>query len=131
MRWTPGSSRANVEDRRGQRMGIGARGFGLGGGAILLILSLLLGRNLFEDVGTAPVTTESPGAVAPVSETPEEANLREFSTYVLNDVQQTWATVLPKYGTQYRDAKLVLFRDAVQSGCGSAQSASWLASSRH
>jgi predicted metalloprotease len=31
--------------------------------------------------------------------------------------------VLPKYGAQYRDAKLVLFRDAVNSGCGVAQSA--------
>jgi uncharacterized protein len=123
MRWTPGSSRANIEDRRGQRMSIGGRGLGLGGGAILLILSLLFGRNLFEDAGTGPVTTEADGTVAPVTESPEEARLSEFVAFVLNDVQQTWATVLPKYGTPYRDARLVLFRDAVQSGCGSAQAA--------
>jgi uncharacterized protein len=123
MRWTPGSSRANIEDRRGQRMSIGGRGLGLGGGAILLILSLLFGRNLFEDAGTGQVTTEADGAVAPVTETPEEARLSDFVAFVLNDVQETWATVLPKYGTQYRDARLVLFRDAVQSGCGSAQAA--------
>src|SRR5688500_19808864 len=34
-----------------------------------------------------------------------------------------WGEILPKYGGQYRDAKLVLFRDYVQSGCGTGQSA--------
>src|SRR5687767_5883414 len=37
MRWTRGGSTRNVEDRRGQRMGLGG-GLGLGGGVIGLIL---------------------------------------------------------------------------------------------
>ena len=124
MRWTPGSSRADIEDRRGQRMSIGGRGLGLGGGAILLILSLLFGRNLFDDTTVSDPATAAPsGAAAPVAESPEEARLSDFVAFVLNDVQQTWATVLPKYGTPYHKARLVLFRDAVQSGCGSAQAA--------
>jgi len=126
MRWTPGQRSSNIEDRRGQRMSIGARGLGLGGGAILLILSLLLGRNLFEDtgVGSGPVPSTSSGEVGgPVAETPEEAQLVQFMSFVLDDAQATWARVLPKYGAQYRDAKLVLFRDAVESGCGVAESA--------
>jgi len=34
-----------------------------------------------------------------------------------------WGNVLPKYGTQYRPAKLVLFRGATETGCGVGQSA--------
>ena len=124
MRWTPGGRSTNIEDRRGAG-GLGLGGMGLGGGIILLVLSLLFGRNLFNDVGAgAPDSTATAaGDVAPVNETPEEANLVQFVSFVLDDVQATWAKILPRYGERYRDAKLVLFRDAVQSGCGIAQSA--------
>ena len=102
----------------------GGRGLGLGGGAILLVLSLLFGRNLFDDVGVGgPATTTAGGDVAPASESPEEAQRVQFVSFVLDDAQSTWTQVLPNYGARYHDAKLVLFRDAVQSGCGVAESA--------
>ena len=118
MRWTRGGSTRNVEDRRGQRMGMGG-GLGLGGGVIGLILALLFGGDILGGGGGA--TTTSGGDVAPVSETAEEEERRELSIFVLNDAQEVWARVLPKYGDQYRDAKLVLFREATQSGCGVGQ----------
>jgi uncharacterized protein len=124
MRWNPGGMSRNVEDRRGMRMG-GAGGMGLGGGLILLVLSLIFGRNFFEDVGSGPVTTQSAGGeVAPINETPEEKERVQFVSFVLDDVQDTWAKLLPQMGAQYPEAKLVLFRDLVQSACGTAQSAS-------
>jgi predicted metalloprotease len=55
-----------------------------------------------------------PGAPAA---SPEEESLVDFVSFVLDDVQSTWQGLLPGY----RDAKLVLFRDAVESGCGFAQ----------
>ena len=127
MKWTPGGSRANVEDRRGARGGVGRAGMGLGGGAVLLILSLIFGRDFVSGSGAVPggtVTTTANGEAAPVNETPEERERVEFVTFVLNDAQETWARVLPAAGgPQYQDARLVLFRDAVDSGCGAAQSA--------
>ena len=136
MRWTPGGSNANIEDRRGMGGGggfrLGGGGMGIGGAVIVLVLSLLFGRNLFDDTGgtvgvdpgTTPTTTTANGDVAPVNSTPEEERLVQFVTFVLNDVQDTWRQVLPRAaGVPYRDAKLVLFRDAVQSGCGNAPSA--------
>jgi uncharacterized protein len=125
MRWTPGGESSNIEDRRGQRLSIGGRGLGLGGAAVVLILSLIFGHNFFNDIGAAsgPETTTAGGEVRPVNETPEERRLVQFVSFVLDDVQSTWRGILPKYGADYRDAKLVLFRDAVQSGCGVAQSA--------
>jgi predicted metalloprotease len=126
MKWTPGGSRANIEDRRGAR-GVGRAGVGLGGGAVLLILSLIFGRDFISGSGAAPggtITTTANGEAAPVNETPAERERVEFVTYVLNDVQSVWNRVLPAAGgPQYQDARLVLFRDAVESGCGVAQAA--------
>jgi predicted metalloprotease len=120
MRWTPGGSSRNVEDRRGQS-GFGRAGFGIGGGLVLLVLSLVFGR----DFVTGSTPDGGAGAVAngEVVSTPEEDRLVQFVTFVLNDVQDTWRKQLSDRRVPYEDAKLVLFRDATQSGCGTAQSA--------
>lgn len=125
MKWTPGRQSRNIEDRRGAG-GVGmGRGVGLGGGALLLVLSLLLGRNLFEEVQPAPGgSVAAPGGNAtPISETPEERERAQFVSFVLDDAQATWARIFQASGGQYQDAKLVLFRNAVESGCGVAESA--------
>ena len=118
MKWNDLGRSSNIEDRRG--MGGGRVGMGIGGTAVLLVLSLLFGRNLFDEV-PATTTTET-GELAPADSAREEPEVR-FVSFVLDDAQQTWANVLPKYGTQYRDAKLVLFRGATQTGCGTGQTA--------
>ena len=121
MRWTRGSSNRNVIDRRGQGIGLGG-GMGIGGGVIGLILALIFGGDILGGGGDPGVaTTTSSGDVAPVNEGADEAERREFVTFVLNDVQEVWARTLPKYGDQYRDAKLVLFREATRSACGVGQ----------
>jgi predicted metalloprotease len=100
---------------------------GLGGGAVLLVLSLLFGHNFFNDVAPGG---EGAGAgvgveadAPPATETPEEHQRALFVSFVLDDVQSTWAKIFTSSGEQYRDAKLVLFRNATESGCGVAQSA--------
>ena len=60
---------------------------------------------------------------APIHDAVEE-ELVEFVSFVLDDNQAVWAQLLPEMGQRYRDAKLVLFRDVVQSACGFAQAAS-------
>ena len=47
----------------------------------------------------------------------------QFISFVLDDVQHTWEKLLPQTGARYRHAKLVLFRDAIESACGSAETA--------
>jgi predicted metalloprotease len=42
---------------------------------------------------------------------------------VLDDAQATWGRIFADAGQQYRDAKLVVFKDATQSSCGIGQSA--------
>ena len=129
MRWDRGSSNRNIEDRRGQSVGGGGGfrmggGMGLGGLVLMLVLSLVFGRNFF-DGGGSTVPSQSTGEVgAPVQESATEAETRDFVTYVLNNAQDRWKVLLPQhFNTQYQDARLVLFRGAVESGCGAAQSA--------
>jgi predicted metalloprotease len=101
-------------------------GPGLGvGGVVLLVLSLLFGQNLFEGTSESPATATSDGTVNSDSldRTPEEREVRQFISFVLDDAQQVWQQLLPRYGAQYKDARLVLFRQGVRSACGDMPSA--------
>jgi uncharacterized protein len=127
MRWTPGGRSKNVEDLRGRRgfgggLSIG-KGMGVGGTLLVLILALLFGGDIFSGGGGGGVPTTATEQRGSIEETPEERRMVEFVSFVLDDAQRVWADILPRYGGQYRDARLVLFRDYVQSGCGTGQSA--------
>lgn len=120
MRWTPGGDRGNLEDRRGMG-GIG-KGLGIGGTVIVLALSLLTGRNLFQDLGVQPGTG---GTTAPMTaqDSARQEQQVDFVVDVLNDAQNTWQQTLTQNGQEFRPAKLVLFRNSTQSGCGVGQAA--------
>jgi uncharacterized protein len=120
MRWSPGHRSTNVEDRRGGggRFVRGAGGMGIGTLVLLLILSLVFKRDFFSLVGAGGVGTET-AAGPPAATTPEEEKLVSFVSFVLDDAQKIWQQRIPSY----RPAKLVLFRDAVQSACGFAEAA--------
>jgi len=127
MRWTPGGESPNIEDRRGSR-GIGFAPAGIGGTVILLILSLVFGRDFVSGGGggeNAPTGGTSGGQVAPpVDQSPAEAKEVQFVSFVLDSAQATWSRILPEtMNRPWRDAKLVLFRNATQTGCGIGQAA--------
>jgi uncharacterized protein len=122
MRWTPGGVSSDIEDRRGSSgFNIGGAPMGIGGAIVLLILSAIFGRNLFTGVGGSPDAVQ-PRAAAdqPVAQSPEEQKEVQFVSFVIDDVQGTWEKTLP----DYRHARVVLFRDATESACGFAQTAS-------
>jgi len=88
---------------------------------VVLALSLLFGRNLFSDLGVEPGVAS--GAPMSAADSAREEPEVQFVSFILDDVQNTWSTILPKYGTQFSPARLVLFRNSTDSGCGPAQSA--------
>jgi uncharacterized protein len=116
MKHEAGYRSADVEDRRGARRGVGMK-VGLGGTVILALLSLVLGKDLLRGLsGAESGPTRAPDA--------EEQRDFEFVSQVLDDNQAVWARLLPdQAGQPYRKAKLVVFHDAVESACGSADSA--------
>jgi uncharacterized protein len=96
---------------------------GIGGGIIVLILSLLFGR----DFGTGPSTTPNPdsaaGTVAPIEQSPMEARQAQLVSFVLDTAQVTWSHLVPQtWGVPWQDAKLVLYRQATPTACGVGQS---------
>jgi hypothetical protein len=105
----------------------GRGGIGLGGVVLVLAIAYFTGQNPLSllagiDDGSGampPDVAASVGAGAPVQESAAEAERADFMSFVLDDAQATWQRLLPGY----RDAKLVLFRDGVRSGCGNAESA--------
>jgi predicted metalloprotease len=113
------------------------RKFGIVGIVVLMGLFAVFGRG-FGGGGSAPApapgdartggqSAVSTGEVARsggIRTTPEEEKLVDFVSFVLDNSQQRWATLAPQQlGTQYRPARLVLFREAVATGCGNAPSA--------
>ncbi len=133
MRWDRNYESSNVEDRRSEG-GAGLGGFGGGGGfplwgifalagrfgwkgiliALLLVGGLMYGGNLCG--GSEP----QQNLTAPTSQTSAGDNeLVHVVGFVLDDVNKTWREQLP----DYHDTKLVLFRNAIGSACGTATTA--------
>lgn len=125
MRWNPGGVSSDIEDRRGGgggfggfRMG-GGGGLGIGGILLALVLSVIFGQDFFSVIGGgggAPATATRDRA----ADAREEPLVVNTISPVLDDAQAFWSQQL---GPRYERSKLVLFRDAVRSGCGMADSA--------
>ena len=121
MRWTPGD-RSNVDDYRGRSgFGMGGGALGLGGFVLLLVLSWATGVNWFALMGTGDSSRGTAvGTSGQVASSPTEEREVDFVDAVMRDVQSTWQSLLPD---RYEATRVVLFRDAVNSACGFAQSA--------
>src|SRR5215217_7247495 len=124
MRWQRGRSSGNTIDARGSRMPGGRvavpGGLGLVGVLVFVAFQLLSGGSGFAVPSAFDDGAQAPGGSAIPAEQDPERDLRDFSEYVFDSTQSTWAKT---FGGGYRDAKLYLYRGAVSTGCGSASSA--------
>lgn len=110
---------ANVDDRRGKKMGAG---LGIGGAIIVGIIALLLGKDPSDAIQNLNINdTQTESAYTP---TAEEEELASFTKKILAGTEDVWTAEFRKMGKTYKAPKLVLFTDAVQSGCGGASSSS-------
>jgi len=129
MKWTPGGDSGDIEDRRAESGGGGGFQFGgihigIGGAIVLAILSFVFKTNLFALLGSGGGDSGAAVSQPDPARTAAEKPMVDFVTFVLNDAQSTWTTILPQQtGDPYHHAKLVLFRNATESGCGGAQAA--------
>lgn len=122
MLWQGRRESSNVEDRRG----IGAGGLAVGGGiigVIAIVLNLLLGGDPSQIPPELLPGQQQGTQLSPEADSAD--NLRaHFVKVVLAETEDVWTTLFQQRGQRYPPPTLVLFRNATQSGCGSASSAS-------
>ena len=116
MRWTPGD-RSNVEDLRGRRV-VGGVPLGIGGLLLVAALSYFTGTDFLSMLGGGGGATQVEDG--PVQSTPAEEQMVLFVDAVAKDTQDTWQRLL---GSRYEPTRVTVFRDLVQSACGTAESA--------
>jgi predicted metalloprotease len=131
MRWKRGASTADVIDVRG---GGGGRrggaalpvGGGLGVMGVIVFIAIQLlsgGAGGFNVPAGFDTATRAPGGQPiPAGQDPER-DLKDFSTYVFNSAQATWERTFSAQGDNYERAKVVFYRQGVDTACGSATSA--------
>lgn len=145
MRWRGNRKSSNLEDRRGTHVSATTRGPGGGLGSLLRLLPLvfrflgfkgtaivaigvvvygLYTGNLGGVLGVSELQQTSQEEVSkPIKQSAEEKELVDFVSVILADTETTWTNLFQKQGKIYKEPKLVLFRGAVKSACGFAQSA--------
>jgi len=114
MRWTGRRESDNIEDQRGRapRRMVGG-GIGM---LVILLIVWLLGGDPMQMLQQMPVDNQS--TVSTQRNNPEEDKLARFVSVVLADTEDAWNTLFQQAGSRYREPKLVLFTEAVQSACG-------------
>jgi predicted metalloprotease len=141
MKWKPGKRSGDIEDRRGAGGGFGGGGMPipmgrLGGGGIGTIIVLAIVYFLFiqgggggggfdvpDPTSSFPQVPQTGTGNASVPGSPDEEREVQFVDFVQGDAQDFWTQQFEAAGKGYQRAKLVVFRDQVNSGCGLASSA--------
>jgi len=115
---------SHVEDRRGLSGG-GKAGIGLGGIAIVAIITLLMGG----DLGDVFRNVASSGGMRPAAETSYEPTaeneaLAKFSRQILASTEDVWGNYFMDNGIgTYKAPTLVLYTGSTSTACGQGQAA--------
>ena len=124
MKWQVGRRSSNVEDRRGAGggMGMGLGGMGIGGILLVVVISLLFGKNPLQVLGQMSDT--APSQSAPAGTNPQANDeASQFVSTILGSTEDVWGKVFQQSGAQYPAPRLVLFSGMVGSACGRATAA--------
>ena len=133
MKWEGQEQSDNVEDRRDQGSGggggggfIGGRGIGLGSVAIALVAGWIFGINPLTVLGLLSGGSPAPAVqqqAAPAHRPPAGDKAAAFVSVVLRDTEKGWGQIFQAGGSSYQVPKLVLFRGATPTACGTGQAA--------
>ncbi|UPS91918.1 neutral zinc metallopeptidase [Bizionia sp. M204] len=127
MKWKGRRQSGNVEDRRG----MGSKGKLVAGGgivAVVVILLQLFGGETGQQIAPILEQINQGGSTQQVEQralTAQEKEVGSFVATVLADTEDVWNQIFRENNLgNYQEPTMVLFTDAVTSGCGNASSAS-------
>lgn len=127
MRWQGRRESDNVDDRRNQSgptMGGGRMRIPRGkGGIILLIIVMIAGYYGYD---LSPLLTGDTRSVTQSQPRqgidPKEDEAAQFTSVILATTEDTWQKIFQQMGKTYEPPKLVMYRGATRTGCGTGQS---------
>ncbi|GME29532.1 MULTISPECIES: neutral zinc metallopeptidase [Pantoea] len=128
MRWQGRRESDNVEDRRDQSSDLGGGGRQIRlprgkGGIVLLIVVAVAGYYGYDLTGLL-----TGGDVAPTSQQQQRSvsanddEAAKFTKVILATTEDTWGKLFQQMNKQYVAPKLVMYRGATRTGCGTGQS---------
>lgn len=122
MRLTGRRESSNVEDRRGRSGGGMAKSLGIGGMIVVGLITLLMGGDLSDVLNNVSQMGFQETVESNYTPTAEDEELAKFTRQILAGTEDVWTQEFKKMGKTYKAPRLVMFTDAVQSGCGGATS---------
>ena len=129
MRWEGNEQSDNVEDRRdgggGGGFPIGGRSVGIGTVAVALIAGWIFGINPLTMLGMLTGGADPAPQVqqGPAHKPPPDDREAAFVSTVLKNTEVVWSDIFRQKGGSYTPSRLVLFRGATPTACGTGQSA--------
>ena len=130
MRWQGRRESDNVEDRRGESPAPtgGGSGFRIPagkGGIVLLIVVVVAGYygyDLTPLLGGGGQSSSVSQSHAPATQSADDQQAAKFTSVILASTEDTWGEIFQKMGKTYQPPKLVMYRNATRTGCGTGQS---------
>jgi hypothetical protein len=136
MKWENNRESDQVEDRRSRPGGGGGfgglggggrgRGIGIGTIAVALVAGWIFGINPLTILGALGGGDMAPTAQVEQAQGQAQAptdDMGRFVASVLGGTEDVWGQVFQQAGSQYQKPRLVLFRGATPTACGTGQSA--------
>jgi len=129
MKWEGNRESDNVEDARdsgggGGGFGFGGRSIGIGTIVIALVGGAIFGINPLTILGIlSGGSPQQEAQQGPAKAPPADDRMAKFVSTVLADTEDVWKQLFSQGGATYKEPRLVLFRGAIGTACGTGQSA--------
>ncbi len=125
MRWEGNRQSDNVEDRRASGGGrsLGGRSIGIGTIVIALVGWGVFGINPLTTIGMLSGEGAPQVQQGPAQQPPQDDRQAAFVSTVLASTEDVWGQIFTQGGARYQAPRLVLFRGATPTACGTGQSA--------
>jgi predicted metalloprotease len=123
MKWGDARRSDNVGSAGG---GGGGGGFklGIGGVAVVIVLSLLTGRNPLEMLGLLSQMEQGTPSADQTTAPPADDKTVDFVRAIVGETEDVWGELFEQRGQgAYSPPRLILFSGRVQTACGGASSA--------
>ena len=120
MKWRDARRSDNVASARGG----GGFKLGIGGVAVVIVLSVLTGRNPLEMLGLLAQVEQGASTGTETGAPPADDQTVDFVRAIVGETEDVWGALFQAQGQTYEPPRLILFSGSVQTACGGASSAS-------